>query len=60
MIDKLVKKPATTNNYNYWSPLACLVKEQKDISDSGDTYTSNNWAMTATTDIVPANKVAAH
>jgi hypothetical protein len=57
---KLVKKFAATNTNNYWSPLACLVKEQEDISDSEDTNTSVDWAMTATTDISPANKVAAH
>jgi hypothetical protein len=57
---KLVKKLAAIKTNNYWSPLACLVKEQKDISDSEDTNTSVDWAMTATTDIGPANKVAAH
>ena len=40
--------------------MACLVEEQEDISDSEDTNTSVDWAMTATTDIGPANKVAAH
>jgi hypothetical protein len=57
---KLVKKLAAIKTNNYWSPLACLVKEQKDLSDSEDTNTSVDWAMTATTDIGPANKVAAH
>ena len=57
---KLVKKLAATNTNNYWSPLACLVEEQEDISDSEDTNTSVDWAMTATTDIGSANKVAAH
>jgi len=40
--------------------LACLVKEQEDTSDSEDTNTSVDWAMTATTDIGSANKVVAH
>jgi hypothetical protein len=57
---KLVKKLAATSTHNYWSPLAYLVKEQEDISDSEDTNTSVDWAMTATTDIGTANKVAPH
>ena len=56
---KLVKL-AATSTYNYWSPLACLVEEQEKIIDLGDTNTSVDWAMTATKDIGPANKVAVH
>jgi hypothetical protein len=57
---QLVKKLAATNTNNYWSPLACPVEEQEDILDLEDKNTSGDWAMTATTDIGPANKVAAH
>jgi len=56
---KIVKLAATNTN-NYWSPLACLVEEQEDKLDSDDTNTSVDWAMTATTDIGPANTIAAH
>jgi hypothetical protein len=51
---------SATNTYNYWSLLACLVEEQEEILESDDTNTSVDWAMNATTDIGPANKVAAH
>ena len=60
LVVKLVKKLAATSTHNCWSPLACLVEEQEDISDSEDTNTSVDWAMTATTDIGTANKVAMH
>ena len=51
---------AATHTNNYWSPLACLVEEQEEISESDNTNTSIDWAMNATTDIGPTNKVAAH
>ena len=56
---KIVQFAATHTN-NYWSPLASLVEEQEEISESDDTNTSVDWAMNATTNIGPTNKVAAH
>jgi hypothetical protein len=56
---KIVQFPAT-HTKNYWSPLACLVEEQEEISESNDKNTSLDWAMNATTDIGPTNTVAAH
>jgi hypothetical protein len=53
-------KFAATHTNNYWSPLACLVKEQEELLEPEETNTSVDWAMNATTDIGPTNKVAAH
>jgi hypothetical protein len=53
-------KFAATNSNNYWSPLACLVEEQEELLEPEETNTSVDWAMNATTDIGPTNRVAAH
>jgi hypothetical protein len=53
-------KFAATHTNNYWSPLACLVEEQEELLEPEETNTSVDWAMNATTDIGPTNKVAAH
>jgi len=54
-------KSAATHTNNYWSPLACLVEEHEEESpEPEETNTSVDWAMNATTDIGPTNKVAAH
>jgi hypothetical protein len=53
-------KFAATHTNNYWSPLACLVEEQEELVEPEETNTSVDWAVNATTDIGPTNKVAAH
>ena len=55
-----MKFAATHHTNNYWSPLACLVEEQEELLEPEETNTSVDWAMNATTDIGPTNKVAAH
>ncbi len=56
----LVKPTATTTN-NYWSPLACLVKEQEKTLELDGMNTSIDLAMTATTTTISlANKVVVH
>lgn len=63
-IEKLavkIVKPAATFTTNYWSPLACLVEEQDDASNSDEQQQTNaDLAMTVTSTIGPTNKVAAH
>ncbi len=57
---KLVRTAATITN-NYWSPLACLVKEQEEASEIEETgKTSVDLAMAATSVIGSTNKAAAH
>jgi len=53
-------KLAATHTNNYWSLLACLVEEQEELLKPEETNTSVDWAMNATTDIGPTNKVAVH
>jgi hypothetical protein len=62
-VDSEVAANLVTNNTklhtsNYWSPLACLVKEQEE-SSSGST-TNVEMAMSALAIRIPSNKVAAH
>jgi hypothetical protein len=62
-VDSEVAANLVTNNtklhtLNYWSPLACLVKEQEE-SSSGST-TNADMAMLAIAKGIPSNKVAAH
>jgi hypothetical protein len=62
-VDSEVAANLVTNNTklhtsNYWSPLACLVKEQEE-SSSGST-TNVEMAMLAIAKRIPPNKVVAH
>ncbi len=62
-VDSEVAANLVTNNTklhtsNYWSPFACLVKEQEE-SSSGST-TNIEMAMSAIAKEIPSNKVAVH
>jgi hypothetical protein len=54
----LVMNNTKTHSSNYWSPLACLVKEQEETSS--ESTTNVEMAMLAIVKRIPSNKVATH